>query len=241
MAEISDCPTFWIENPRILLTDATDFFPFSEKAMNCSTTALNSLTRFGLYLGIVLFVITQQTLYLGVPVLAVILSVSLYYGMKNQGTLRRGAFPSALLDKPSFKEGFENIEGSAAAGKVVEDIIGQNARTEPNAPNPFMNVLINEIADYPTKPPAKYSASGAVKNQLETQFQTKVYGDPGDVWNKNQGQREFYTMPSTSIPNDRDSYQNWLYRTPGKTCKEGNNAACTTDGSSGSQYVFLGK
>jgi hypothetical protein len=46
-------------------------------------------------------------------------------------------------------------------------------------------------------------------------------------------------MPSTSIPNDRESYQNWLYRTPGKTCKEGNMDACTTVGTDGSQLVFL--
>jgi hypothetical protein len=238
MAEINQCPLFWIENPNILVTEAADFYPFSENAKICSTTALNSLTRFTFYLGILLFVITQRTFYLGVPVLGAILAVSLYYGMKQQGTLRRGAINQ---DKPSFMEGFANIEGSAASDKVLEDIIGQQDRTGPIAKNPFMNVLINEIADFPTKPPAKYSASGTVKPELESQFQTKVYGDPADVWNRNQGQREFYTMPSTSIPNDRDSYQNWLYRIPGKTCKEGNMAACTTEGSSGSQYVFLGQ
>jgi Family of unknown function (DUF5762) len=241
MAEINQCPTFWVENPQVLISDATDFFPFSEDAKRCSTTALNSLTRFGVYLGILLFIITRQAFYLGIPVLAIVLTTSLYFGMKNQGTLRQGPFPGgALLEKPTFREGFANIEGSAASDKVVEDIIGQTVRTEPNEPNPFMNILINEIADYPTKPPAKFSASGPVKATLESQFQKKVYGDPGDVWNRNQGQREFYTMPSTSIPNDRESYQNWLYRVPGKTCKEGNTAACTTDGSNGSQYVMFG-
>jgi hypothetical protein len=241
MAEINQCPSFWIENPQVLIADAIDFFPFSEKAKVCSTTALNSLTRFSVYLGLLLALITQRAFYLGIPVLGIVLAVSLYYGMKNQGTLRQGAFPNAMMDRPTFKEGFANIEGTAASGKVLEDIIGTSQRTEPNAPNPFMNVLINEVADYPTKPPAKFAASAPVKEILEKQFQTKVYGDPGDVWNKNQGQREFYTMPSTSIPNDRESYQNWLYRVPGKTCKEGNMEACTTDGSGGSQYVFLGR
>jgi hypothetical protein len=39
-------------------------------------------------------------------------------------------------------------------------------------------------------------------------------------------------MASTSIPNDVDSYQNWLYKIPGKTCKEGGREACLpgTDG-----------
>jgi hypothetical protein len=102
-----------------------------------------------------------------------------------------------------------------------------------------MNVLINEIGEYPKKPPAKYTADSDVKKTLDESFDVSVYGDPGDVWNRNQSQREFYTMPSTSIPNDRESFQNWLYRIPGKTCKEGNTAACTT-ATDGSPKTFLG-
>ena len=48
------CPTFWSENPSILWKDPKDFYPFSEDAKKCSTTALNSLTRFGIYLAIAL-------------------------------------------------------------------------------------------------------------------------------------------------------------------------------------------
>jgi hypothetical protein len=33
-------------------------------------------------------------------------------------------------------------------------------------------------------------------------------------------------MPSTTIPNDQHSFQNWLFRIPGQSCKEGNNRAC---------------
>ena len=231
MAELNTCPRFWIEHPKVLVDDLADFFPFSEEAKRCSSVALNSLVRFGLYLGLVLLAITRQPMYLGVPVLTLLLSVALFYGMKSQGTLRTGDQPGHM-DVPSFKEGFANVEGTAASNKVVEDIIGVKYRTDPSGPNPFMNVLINELSDFPTRPPAKYSASGEVKSQLSQQFQVQVYGDPGDVWNRNQGQRQFYTNPSTSIPNDRESYQNWLYRVPGKTCKEGNIAACkpATDG-----------
>jgi hypothetical protein len=237
MAEIYSCPSFWAEMPAELFNAPTDFFPFTPEAKLCSTTALNSLTRFGLYLGIVLTVITLKPMYIGIPVLTALLAIALFYGMKNQGTLRNG-FPLPGIEPRQFHEGFANIEGSNAAEKVIEDIIGVEIRTSPTAANPFMNVLINEISSYPNKPPAKYSASGDVKDQLEAQFQTKVYGDPGDVFNRSQGQREFYTMPSTSIPNDRESYQNWLYRTPGKTCKEGNNKVCKS-GTEGSPYVYL--
>jgi hypothetical protein len=51
-------------------------------------------------------------------------------------------------------------------------------------------------------------------------------GDPGDTFNRTQSQRQWVTMPSTTIPNDKESYQNWLYRVEGRTCKEGNMSAC---------------
>jgi hypothetical protein len=45
-------------------------------------------------------------------------------------------------------------------------------------------------------------------------------------------------MPSTSIPNDVHSYQNWLYKIPFKTCKEGNSAACVP-GTDGGAFPWL--
>jgi len=224
MAEIDHCPLFWTENPQVLFDDAKDFFPFSEEATKCSTIALNSLTRFSIYLGIFLILLTRNNFYIGIPVLGSILAVGLFYNMKSQGTLRKGLLPSM---SPFVYEGFDSIvPNSLVAERAIEDVIGKTQRTVPLPENPFMNVLINEIGDNPKKPPAKYSASGEVKDKLEDRFDTKMYGDPGDIWGRNQGQREFYTMPSTSIPNDRDSFQNWLYRIPGKTCKEGNIAVC---------------
>jgi hypothetical protein len=217
MAELDQCPLFWTENPQVLFDDAKDFFPFSEEAAHCSTIALNSLTRFSLYLGIFLILLTRNNAYIGIPVLGSILAIGLYYNMKSLGTLRKGVLPTM---SPILNEGFETIKSSD------EDIIGKMTYTAPSSENPFMNVLINEIGDYPKKPPAKYNTSGEVKERLDDRFNTKMYGDPGDIWGRNQGQRQFYTMPSTSIPNDRDSFQNWLYRIPGKTCKEGNIQIC---------------
>jgi hypothetical protein len=242
MAELNTCPNFWTEEPAVLFRDMNEFFPFSEEAKTCSTVALNSLTRFSIYLGLLLCLVTHSNIYLGIPVLGCILSVALYYNMKKQGTLRKGATPTM---GPPFAEGFTstgftpNIAGPSAANKFIEDIIGVKERTKPTAENPFMNLLINEIAEYPKKPPAKYTADSDVKKTIDDSFETSIYGDPGDVWNRNQSQREFYTMPSTSVPNDRESFQNWLYRIPGKTCKEGNTAACIP-GTDGSPVTFLG-
>ena len=102
----------------------------------------------------------------------------------------------------------------------------------PSPRNPFMNVLIDEIKYNPKRPQAAPVDSPIVKQTLDEYFRVQWFSDPTDVFGKSQSQRQFITMPSTTVPNDRDSFQNWLYKIPGKTCKEGGRAACVggTDG-----------
>ena len=45
---------------------------------------------------------------------------------------------------------------------------------------------------------------------------------------KNNSQRQFYTVPGKTNPNDLESYKNWLYSTP-PTCKEGNGLQCAAN------------
>jgi len=191
------------------------------KAQRCTTVALNSFTRFGLFLGFLLTILRGDVRYLVISLLFPVLAVAAFYGMKVQSTVREG------FEAPNL------IKGSEAADKVVSDIIGITDRTLPNAPNPFMSILMDEIKRHPTKPPAVYANSPAVKAELDAYFQTSLYSDPGDVFQRNQSQRQFVVPPVTSIPNDVGSYQNWLYRVPGKTCKEGNMKVCTTKTDSG--------
>jgi hypothetical protein len=113
--------------------------------------------------------------------------------------------------------------------------------TPPSARNPFMNVLLDEYKYNPERPPAVPNGDATVKQTLDDFFRVQWFSDPTDVFGKNQSQRQFVTQPSTSIPNDRDSYQNWLYKIPGKTCKEGGRSACTTQGSAGVQYTWMGE
>ena len=142
-----------------------------------------------------------------------------------------------LVTSQNAKEGFRDADTgkSEHAGEVYE-VIGMGAApatlTLPNARNPFMNVLIDEIKYNPTRPKALSVFDPSVKITLDDYFRTEFYSDPTDVFGKTHGQRQFVTMPSTSIPNDVDAYQNWLYRIPGKTCKEGGREACLpgTDG-----------
>jgi len=234
----TSCPTFWTEDPSILWKEVNDFYPFSDAAKKCSTTALNSLTRFGIYLAIALCILCREVKYMIVSAAFAGVAVAAYYGMKQRGVIREGfgepkdQLPFSMPGSPAAL-----IAGIAAADQPVQDVIGDTNRTGPTAANPFMNVLLTEIGDNPGRGAAL--TGDKLSRQWSDSFQTKMYGDPGDVFQHNQSQRIWTPQPSTTIPNDQHSFQNWLYRIPGQTCKEGNNRACTTSGSDGATVPWL--
>jgi hypothetical protein len=245
------CGTFWAENPLILAYGWKDFYPFSEAARGCTATALNSFTRFGIYLGIALSLIYRTSIYLGIAIGFAVIAVAAYYGMKSSGKLREGFESAGTKDSttktivaPSFApnpftEQTNLVGGIAAADEPLADVIGGNgARTYPTEANPFMNVLVNEVLDNPNKPPAASIDNNAMARQLSDEFQTRMYGDPTDVYQHTQDQRVWSVTPNTSIPNDQGSFANWLYRVPGRTCKEGNNAACRS-GTEGGTVTWM--
>ena len=101
-----------------------------------------------------------------------------------------------------------------------------------------MNVLVDEIKYNPSRAPAVSVLDPSVSVNLEDFFKTQFVNDPTDVFGRSQSQRQFYTTPSTTVPNDQGSYQDWLYKIPGKTCKEGGREACLS-GSDGSPVTWL--
>jgi hypothetical protein len=105
-------------------------------------------------------------------------------------------------------------------------------KTDPAPANPFMNVLIPEIKYDPERPEAASVDDPTVKQQLDDMFRTNFFNDPTDVFGKSQDQRQFITMPSTSIPNDRESFMKWCYNITPQNCKSGGREGCLpgTDG-----------
>lgn len=88
----------------------------------------------------------------------------------------------------------------------------------PTSDNPMMN--INLITDDRNKPAAPLSYNKPLlQDYINDKFNVDLYRDVSDVYGKRHSQRQFYTMPSTSIPNSQTSYAKWLYGT-GPTCKE---------------------
>jgi hypothetical protein len=123
--------------------------------------------------------------------------------------------------------GMAEVDAAPYSGTSLPDF------TPPTSRNLFMNVLLDEIKYNPDRPEAATVGNPTVKQTMDDFFRVQWFSDPTDVFGKNQGQRQFITQPSTTVPNDQGSFADWLYKIPGKTCKEGGRAAClsASDGS----------
>lgn len=235
------CPPFWLETPWILLEQAAEFFPFTETDRRCTAAALNSFTRFGIYAGLVLAIVRLDIRWLLVGAVFAAFAAGAWLWMGMHGTTREGFNANGLsyqVDE-GFDGGYEKriIQNPTRMNVVsnvqldtdyVPDVIGTdgNLRTEPTAANPFMNLLVSEYSMNPTRPPAASIQSVAVRSDIDQFFDTMFADDPGDVFRRTQSQRMWVAQPVSTVPNDQDSYQNWLYRVPGRTCKEGNGSVC---------------
>jgi len=229
---VMECPAFWVKDPSILISQASEFFPFTEQDKRCTAAALNSFTRFGLYLAIILTIIRVDLRWVLIAPVFAGIAVAAWFYMDGHGSIREffdGGYAEIVVEKPT---GHDIVDSAQLDTRYTPDVIGVSGRTEPTAANPFMNVLISEISENPYRKPAADVQGVAVRASLDNYFDTMFASDPGDVFGKTQNQRMWVTQPSTTIPNDQESYQNWLYRVPGRTCKDGNLSVCNfaTDG-----------
>jgi hypothetical protein len=222
-------PYIWEYPPIILQTN-----PFKPVAYSCASEIVNQIF-------VIVFIFSA---------FGAVVSLT----TKNIYGLLAGFIIGVLFAMPSFvniifiKKQSENFKDATPVIVPSVDVIGfKNTgiqsklyETGPTARNPFMNVLIDELKFNPGRPRAESVLDPAVKVKLDDFFRTEFFNDPTDVFGRSQSQRQFITMPATSIPNDVDSYQNWLYKIPGKTCKEGNPDACVP-GTNGATIPWLSK
>lgn len=151
--------------------------------------------------------------------------------LKNVESFVNGGSAAGSV-QPSGPSGVVEVDASPYSGPMLPDY------TPPSARNLFMNVLLDEIKYNPGRPEAAPVNNPTVKQTLDDYFRVQWFSDPTDVFGKNQSQRQFVTQPSTTVPNNQGAFADWLYKIPGKTCKEGGRDACLA-GSDGGPIPWL--
>ena len=174
---------------------------------------VNALVRFFIYLGIILALLKGKYKYLFFGIIAMLVSVMLIEFDKSQK-----ARAERFLEKNNLT------------------VVDQELCVKSTVDNPFMNPTIADIAYNPNRPSACDMDNERVKKEIDDNFNARLYKDVGDIYGRMSSQREFYTMPSTTIPNDQTGFAEWLYGT-GPTCKEGNGVKCSGNIYYGNRFV----
>lgn len=180
---------FWLNDPEILIRD-NNYMDFFPSNMSTVSENLNSLFRLSVYISIGLIAYTKKFSYILIAAI--------------------GALITFLLYK------FNNIDDS---DEFTLEMNKKKDCTKPTLGNPFMNVTFIDNLENPQREEACDINDPEIKEDVDNKFYNNLFRDTSDLFGKLNSQRQFYTMPSTTIPNDRESFQNWLYKT-GPTCKE---------------------
>ena len=193
-----DSDKFWLDDFTILYQSnrLVEFFPNYQMTM---IEKLNALTRLSIYLGIILSLLLKNYIYLYIIIIGFLFTFFIYKTQLNNIEL--------------YFNSYNSLQNKNNVRHLLEETC-----TKPSTNNPMMN--FNIITDKRDKPKACENVeNNIIKNEIENKFNNNLYRDVSDLYGKNNSQRQYYTMPSTTMPNDQTAFAKWCYNT-GPTCKE---------------------
>lgn len=201
---------FWVNDVSILFQSnrLSQFFPVKNMTMD---EVLNSLVRLSLYISIFLFIYKKNINAFFIPVGTMVITYlinkySIDINQRNQNL------------NLNATESFTNCE---------DPMLKPKSCVQSTIENPFGNILLTDYEDAPNREVCDTSDFDQTifNKHAEENFNFNLYQDVGDIFNKNNSQRQFYRTPIQTIPNKQKEFALWCYNVP-KTCKEGNGNQC---------------
>lgn len=101
----------------------------------------------------------------------------------------------------------------------------ENTCRKPTADNPFTNIVFADYLDAGNIAEPCNVNNKDIQKSMNYLYNSNIYRNIEDVFERENSQRIFYTMPITTVPNKQTEFAEWLYKS-GPTCKE-NSANCT--------------
>lgn len=142
-----------------------------------------------------------------------------------------------------LESGYIDFNGEYKIGKNYSDVNTETVNNSPNisfdkynyykektcrkptVDNPFANIVFADYLDADNIPEPCNVDNKDVQKEMNYLYNSSIYRNIDDVFERENSQRMFYTVPITTIPNKQSDFANWLYKV-GPTCKE-NSAYCT--------------
>jgi hypothetical protein len=188
----------WYDNVKILWMRYDEFFPSRDQS---DAERLNAIVRLIAYTSAAAFLVHLNAKYLAFGAAAIVV-ISAISKFKNSGTY--------MHQRP---ETYANVRPN--------DVKRGNARcSRPTMDNPFSNMTIGTLLQDPNRPPAcSYDAPG-VAAEMRHGFNQGLVKNLEDIYEVENSQRQFYTMPVTTSAPDTIAFAQFLYGSRGQTCKE---------------------
>jgi hypothetical protein len=176
---------FWTNEPTILMRrDQLQIWPTNDMDANAK---LNAITRLVVALTIAAFAVTFAFKFLAVGALTIV-ALAIYQSATKLPPHREAFTPQELKD-----------------------------HTAPTEKNPLMNVLLPEINGNPNRKPALKAylpeTNDLIKAKLKTssKLDPRIFRGTNDELDLEHSMRNFYTMPSTTVPNKQDEFAEFCY------------------------------
>jgi hypothetical protein len=93
---------------------------------------------------------------------------------------------------------------------------------KPKKDNPNMNYLMSDYFDDNKDLEACDINDEKIQEEVEENYNDGLYRNVGDLYDTHNSKRQFYTMPSTTLANDQETFAKWLYNDV-NNCKKGGN------------------
>lgn len=197
---------FWMENPWVLVERSHEFFPLED---HTAYEKLNAVSRFFIYAGILVSMYHKNIywmLYITVPALVFMVYIFFFTTKEPE---RMSYFETKLGHNPEHTD-HQTYKYGMNEGKAC---------VLPTDDNPFMNVQFRDYETRPDRPPACSIEDPMVQKMMRDSFERNIVVNTDDIFDRNNSQRQFYVNPSTTIPNDRATFAQWLYG-DAKSCKD---------------------
>lgn len=182
----------WLGDPRRLLARPLDFFP---RPSQTPGERADSVARLVLYSSVVVGAYRRQLL-----------------AWAAGGVVAAAALAVLLGSGTGF------YTGARGAGARAPDITGSSRGpgdgpcTMPDAANPFGNALLTDLGKA-SFPPACSDSSPGVAAAQRKYFNRGLIRSVYDVYERENSQRQFYTLPSPTGVADTTAVRNFLYGT----------------------------
>ena len=132
------------------------------------------------------------------------------------------------IPEKSFESGILNSDGQYEGGEIYRDpsypildkknneSILENRKPiitrQPTIDNPYMNPFVTDFNNDDIIPAPSNANDEDIQNKISKKFNNGLFMNIEDMWDIKNSQRQFFTIPVSSIAGGQKEFSEWLYK-----------------------------